>query len=63
MPLGHEPAAARLAPVQPGLQVGLGQGDQRRAAVDDTADRRPMAFAPGRYAKQMAEAVMGHPTT
>ena len=63
LPLGDEAAAARLAPVQPGLQVGLRQGDQRRAAVDDAADRRPVALAPGRHAKQMAEAVVGHRTT
>ena len=58
--LGNEAAAAGLASVQPGLQVGLGQRDQGRTAIDDAADGRPVALAPGGHAKQMAEGVVGH---
>ena len=34
--------------------------DQRRHAVDDAADRRPVAFAPGGEAEERAEAVARH---
>ena len=34
--------------------------DAGRAAVDDRADRRAVAFPPGGQAEQVAEAVMGH---
>src|SRR5262249_55054677 len=59
-PLGHEARLARPAAVQPGLNVGLGKGDQRRGAIDDAADRRSMAFTPGREAKELAERVVRH---
>jgi len=49
------PAAVEIA-----LDVGLDQRDQRRAAIDHTADRNPVALAEGRDAEQMAEGVVGH---
>ena len=58
--LRGEARLAGAAAVEPGLDVGLGQRDARRAAVDHAADRRPVAFAPGGDAEQMAEAVMRH---
>ena len=42
------------------LDVGLGERDPRRHAVDDDADRRPVALAPGRETEQRAEAIAGH---
>ena len=60
VPLGDEAAAAGLSPVQPRLDVGRRQGNPWRRPVDHAADGRPMAFAPGRDAKQMAEGVVRH---
>ena len=37
--------------------------DARRAAVDHAAERRPVAFAEGRDAEQMAEGVVRHGKT
>ena len=51
---------AGAALVHPGLDVGLGQRDARRAAIDHAADRRPMAFAKGGDAEKMAEGVVRH---
>src|SRR6185312_11230235 len=51
---------ARPALVEPDLDVGLGQRDARRAAVDHAPQRRPMALAPGGDAEQMAEGVVRH---
>src|SRR5262249_23042953 len=54
---------ARLAgppPVEIGLDVGFAERDARRRAVDDAAERRPMALAEGRHPKKMAESVVGH---
>ena len=59
-PLGHEAGGAGPAPVERGLDVGLGQRDTRRHAVDDAADGRPVALAPGGDAEEQAEAVAGH---
>ena len=51
----------------PGLRLSsqgwmsrFGQRDARRRAVDHAADRRPVAFAPGGEAEQMAEGVVRH---
>ena len=47
---------ARLAGpplVEPMLDVGFGERNSRRHAIDDDADRRPMALAPGREAEQV----------
>jgi len=46
--------------VEPDLDVGLGERNPRRAAVDHAAQRRPMALAPGGDAEQMAEGVVRH---
>ena len=51
---------ARFAFVEKSLDLGFGDGDAGRAAIDHAADRRPVAFAPGGDAEQMAEAVMRH---
>jgi hypothetical protein len=37
-----------------------GQRNARRATVDHAADRRPVAFAEGGHAKQMAEGIERH---
>ena len=58
--LGHIFRLAGFAPVEIALDIGFGQRDARRTAIDHAADRRPMALAKGRDAKQMAEAVVGH---
>src|SRR4029453_15537197 len=58
--LGGEARLAGLAPVEPGLDVGLGELDQGRHAVAHAADRRPVALAPGRDAEQEAEGVVRH---
>ena len=59
-PLRGEARLARAAAVELGLDVGLRQRDQRRAAVDDAAERRPMALAEGGDAEEVAEGVVGH---
>ncbi len=58
--LGDEAAAAGLAQIQPGLDIGFSQRDQRRTAVDDAADGGAVAFAPGGDAEQVAEGVVRH---
>ena len=42
-PLRHVARGAGLAPVELGLDVGFGELQSRRAAVDDAADRRAVA--------------------
>jgi hypothetical protein len=56
-PLGGEARLSRPALVEIRLDVGLGQRDAGRAAVDHAADRRPVALAKGRDPKHMAEGV------
>ena len=58
--LGGVLRLARFALVEIGLDLGLGDGDAGRAAIDHAADRRPVAFAPGGDAEQMAETVVRH---
>ena len=53
--LGGEPGLARLAPVEPMLDLGRLERDAGRHAVDHDADRRPVALAPGREPEQLAE--------
>src|SRR6185312_851808 len=60
LPLGDELALPRPPLVQERLDIRLGQRDARRAAVDDAAQRDPVAFAEGGDAEQMAEAVVAH---
>src|SRR3546814_20094067 len=45
--LGREAGLPRPSPVEPMLDIRLGQRNARRCPVDDAADRRPMALAPG----------------
>src|SRR6185295_17361763 len=46
--------------VEKALDVGGLERDARRAAVDDTADRWSVAFAPGRNPKQVPKGVVRH---
>ncbi len=62
-PLRRKPRLAGLALVEPALDVGLGERQARRHAVDDDADRRPVALAPGGEAEQAPERVAGHRIT
>ena len=57
LPLRGEARLAGTAAIQPGLDLGLRQRNAGRAAIDDAADGRPVAFAPGRDPEQVAEAV------
>ena len=59
-PLGDEARGAGPTPVERGLDVGLGQRQARRHAIDDAADGRAVALAPGRDPEEQAEAVAGH---
>ena len=58
--LGGEARLAGPALVEIGLDVVRRELDARRAAIDDAADGRPMAFAEGRHAEEMAEGVVRH---
>jgi len=58
--LADELALARAAFVEPDLNVLRIETDPRRAAVDDAAQRRAVALAPGGHAEEMAEAVVRH---
>ncbi len=60
LPLGGEFRLAGAAAIQPRLDVGFGERDAWRATVDDAADGRAVAFAPGGDAEQVAEAVVAH---
>src|SRR6185312_11768173 len=51
---------AGAAPVELRLDVGLAQLEAGRAAVDDAADRRTVAFAEVGDAKQVAEGAARH---
>ena len=59
-PLRGEARLAGAALVEIGLDFGGGERDAGRTAIDDTAERRPMAFTEGRHPEHMAEAVMRH---
>jgi hypothetical protein len=59
-PLGGEPRLPGLAAVEMMLQIGFAKLETGRDAVDDTAYRRPVAFAPGRHPEDRAETVAGH---
>src|SRR5690606_19632990 len=58
--LRDEAGLAGAAAVQIFLNVLLGQREPGRAAVDDAAERRPVAFAEGRDGKELPERVAGH---
>src|SRR6266542_3194457 len=59
--LADERALAGGAPVEVGLDVGLGQRQARRAAVDDGADGAAMRLAPRRDPEQVAPGVAHMP--
>ena len=58
--LRGEARLAGPALVEIGLDLGGGQRNVRRAAVDDAADGGAMAFAEGGDAEQMAEGIVRH---
>ncbi len=58
--LGGEARLAGTAAVEIGLDVGLGERDAGRAAVDHAADRRAVALAERGDAEEMAETVVRH---
>jgi hypothetical protein len=55
--LGRIARLTRPTTIEIGLNVSLGERNPRRATVDHAADRRPVAFAKGRDAKQMTERI------
>ncbi len=58
--LAHEVRGAGAATIHVPLQIGFGQLEPRRTAVDDAAERRPVAFAEGRDGEELADRVTGH---
>ena len=58
--LGGVAGLAGLAPVEPDLQLLRAQGNERRDPIDDTANLRPVALAPGREAKSLTEGIASH---
>jgi hypothetical protein len=60
LPLRDMPRGAGPAPVELGLDVGFAERHAGRAAVDDAADRRAVALAECRDAKERAEGAPGH---
>ncbi len=48
------------ATVQVRLDIGFGERHPRRAAVDDAAERQPVALAKGRHHEIAAKTVSGH---
>jgi len=50
--LAHKMRGAGAPPVDVALQVGFAQVQAGRTAIDDAAQRRPVALAKGRYRKQ-----------
>src|SRR5262249_40155855 len=59
-PLCGEARLAGPALVEIGLDVAFAQRQPRRTAIDDAANRRPMAFAKGCHSEHVAEAVVRH---
>src|SRR5262245_6045147 len=60
LPLRRKARLAGPALVEIGLDIGLGQRDAGRAAIDHAANRGPVAFAKGGDAEEVAESVKGH---
>ena len=58
--LGNVAAGAGFAAVEVGLDVGLAEGEAGRAAVDDAADARAVAFAEGGDGEELSEGVACH---
>src|SRR5262249_47038432 len=59
-PLAGEARLSRTPAVEIALNVGFGERNAGRAAINDTADRRPVAFAEGRDPEHVAEGVERH---
>ena len=59
-PLRREARLAGLALVEKELNLFRRQGNARRAAVDDRAERRPVALAKSGDAEEVAETIVGH---
>ena len=59
-PLRGEAGLARLALVHKALNIGLRQGNERRAAVHHATDSGTVAFAPGGNPEKMTKTVMRH---
>ena len=58
--LGDEARLAGAALVHPDLDVGFADRDARGRAIDDAADRRPVAFAPACEPEEGTETAAGH---
>lgn len=58
--LGNVAAGAGFAAVEVGLDVGFAEGEAGRAAVDDAADARAVAFAEGGNGEELSEGVACH---
>src|SRR5205085_10376629 len=52
---------SRTPAIKIGLYLRFDEWNAGRTAVDNTADRRPVALAKGGDAEEMAEAVVAHP--
>src|SRR5690606_33782303 len=57
----REARLARAAAIEERLDVAFAERDSGRTALDERADRRPVALAPGREAEDPPEAVPAHP--
>ncbi|AEM42160.1 hypothetical protein KVU_2321 [Ketogulonicigenium vulgare WSH-001] len=60
LPLGGVAVLAGFALVQPMLQQRLVDRNAGRAAVHDSAQRRPVAFTPGGKAEQVTKCIQAH---
>ena len=60
LPLRGEARLARSAFVEKDLDVAFLERQARRTAVDDAAERRPVAFAEGGKAEHMAKTIVRH---
>ena len=58
--LGHEGAGARTTPVEVGLDVGFGQRQPRRAAVNHAADGRAMGLTKVGDRKKISKGIAAH---
>src|SRR5690606_40993047 len=57
----REARLARAAAIEERLDVAFAERDSGRTALDERADCRPVALAPGREAEDPPEAVPAHP--
>ena len=56
--LGGETRLTGLSPIEPMLNLRLGDRDPRRTTVDHAAQRRAVALAPGSDPKKVTESVV-----